>query len=229
MTSGAKSGVCFSVAETVLWNAPTTQEHQSDLTLRALVWNVSDASSNFSHTLIVYIKLETGSACNTDALRIVLSASWPAQALNVIITGAALRADNSIKGAAVINDTQSIGIKSVASGTSCAFPGGSVKIGTLIRHAILIRELVLWFTLLTPVVQVIKWQAIDHVAQVGELVEKVAGYALDARVVLVGKRAVLELTGFVGGQFESSLAVEACAHISWAVGCAVFRNAWTWD
>ena len=154
-----------------------------------------------------------------------MSASWPAQALNVIITGAALRADNSIKGAAVINDTQPIGIKSVASGTSSAFPGGSVEIRTLIRHAILIRELELWFTLLTPVVQVIKRQAVDHMAQVGELVEKVAGDALHAWVVLVGECAVLELAGFVGGQFKSSLAVETCAHVSWAVGCAVFRNA----
>ncbi len=151
-----------------------------------------------------------------------MSASWPAQALNVIITGAALRADNSIKGAAVINDTQPIGIKSVASGTSSAFPGGSVEIRTLIRHAILIRELELWFTLLTPVVQVIKRQAVDHMAQVGELVEKVAGDALHAWVVLVGECAVLELAGFVGGQFKSSLAVETCAHVSWAVGCAVF-------
>lgn len=151
-----------------------------------------------------------------------MSASWPAQALNVIITGAALRADNSIKGAAVINDTQPIGIKSVASGTPSAFPGGSAKIRTLIRHTVLIRELVLWFTLLAPVVQVIKRQAVDHVAQVGELVEEVAGDALDAWVVLVGECAVLELAGFVGGQFESPLAVEACAHVGRAVGCAVF-------
>lgn len=154
-----------------------------------------------------------------------MSASWPAQALKVIITGAALRAHNSIKRAAVINDTQPIGINSVASGTSSAFPCGSVKIRALIRHTILIRELILRLAFLTPVVQVIKQQAIDHVAQVGELVEEVAGDALDAWVVLVGECAVLELAGFVGGQFESPLAVEACAHVGRAVGCAVFGYA----
>jgi hypothetical protein len=227
MALGAKSRVGLSVAETVLWNASSTQEHQSDLTLCALAGNVCDTSNNFSDTLIVYVELEARSACNTNALGIILDASWSTQSLNIIITRAALATHNSIKRTTVINRTQPIGIQPVPSDTSSTFPSRSVKISTLIRHTVFICQLKLRLTLLALVVQVIKRQAIDHVAQVGELIEEVACDALDAWVVLVGECTVLELAGFVWGQVESSLAFEAYAYVCWAVRCTVFGNART--
>ena len=62
-------------------------------------------------------------------------------------------------------------------------------------------------------------------AQIDERFEVVAGDALGAWVVLVGECAVLELAGLIGGQLESSLALEACANVCGAVGCAVFGYA----
>jgi hypothetical protein len=63
------------------------------------------------------------------------------------------------------------------------------------------------------------------VTKVGEWIKVVTDDTLSAWVVLVGNCAVLELTGFVGCQFESSLALETFADVGRTVRCTIFGNA----
>ena len=62
MTLGAEDWIGFSVVETIFWNASSSQDHQPNLTLGALIGDVCDASGDFGYTLVVHIELEARSA-----------------------------------------------------------------------------------------------------------------------------------------------------------------------
>ena len=154
-----------------------------------------------------------------------MEASGSAEALNIIVTRTALRTNNTIERTAVINDTQSIRIEPVPRNTSSTLPRRRIEIGTILRHTVIISQSILRLTFLALVSQVIKRYTIEHVTKVSKRVEVVPGDTLGTWVVLVRESAELELAGSIGGQLKSSLALETCADVGGAVGCAVFRNA----
>lgn len=225
MTLDAECRVGFAVVVAVFGDASAVVEHESDLALGALVAVVTDASCDFCHAFVVRVELVPSPAGNTDVLGAELQASRPAQPQDIIVPRTALRAHNLIEIAAVINNTQPIGIELIPSHTRQTLPRRCAEIPTLIRDTSFIDQLILYITLQAPIVEVIKRRAVVHVTETGQWVEEVPGDALGAGVVLVGVGAVFQLAGVVGGQLEASLALQAFADVGGAVGCAVLGNA----
>ena len=164
MTLNAKCWIRLCVVDAIFWNASSILQHQTDLTLGALAAIVCDAASNLCYTLVVWVQLISWSARNTDTLRIVLQASWSAEALNIVKARATLWTYNSVERTTIVNHTQTINIQFVSSGTCKTFPCRCVEVRTLIWHTVIVQQLILRIALLTFSIYVVKWNAVVHVA-----------------------------------------------------------------